>query len=167
MEWHQTHGNHVFDTIPLQPFPRAHGPQLRCHRPPVLQRTPKKCYSKQTRQIIADHCLLDIFSKSFRLWLQLFFSGFLTKCLPLVSVILAVVMSIMIRNDLFSLCLNLLNGGQHSFTQFYCFSHQLFSTKSITQIVQFFPPKPCSTCPFNNSPYLLPLRYCCRFEGIG
>jgi hypothetical protein len=42
MEWHQTHGNHVFhvfDTIPLillQPL-RACSPQLRCHQPPVLR----------------------------------------------------------------------------------------------------------------------------------
>ena len=42
MEWHQTHGNHVFDvfdTIPLillQPLPWASPPQLRCHQPPVV-----------------------------------------------------------------------------------------------------------------------------------
>ena len=35
MEWHQTHGNYVFDVfdtiplIPLQPLPRAHPPQRR------------------------------------------------------------------------------------------------------------------------------------------
>jgi hypothetical protein len=34
--------NHVFDVIdtipptPLQPLPRAHPPQLRCHQPPVV-----------------------------------------------------------------------------------------------------------------------------------
>jgi hypothetical protein len=42
MEWHQTHGNQVFDvfaTIPptlLQTIPRARAPQLRCHQLPVL-----------------------------------------------------------------------------------------------------------------------------------
>ena len=42
MEWQQTQGNHVFnvvDTVPpilLQPLPRAHPPQLRCHQSPVL-----------------------------------------------------------------------------------------------------------------------------------
>ena len=42
MEWHQTHGHHgnyVFDTIPpilLQPLPRVHPPQLRCHQPPAV-----------------------------------------------------------------------------------------------------------------------------------
>ena len=42
MEWHQTHGNNVFDvfdTIPLillQPLPQPRPPQLRCHQPPVL-----------------------------------------------------------------------------------------------------------------------------------
>uniref|UniRef100_A0A4W5RQB8 Kinesin family member 1A n=1 Tax=Hucho hucho TaxID=62062 RepID=A0A4W5RQB8_9TELE len=42
MEWHQTHGNHVFDVvdtfplIPLRPLPRARPPQLRYHQPPVL-----------------------------------------------------------------------------------------------------------------------------------
>ena len=35
MEWHQRHGNHVFDTIPLQPLPQACPPQLKCHQPPV------------------------------------------------------------------------------------------------------------------------------------
>ena len=41
MEWHQIHGNHVFDVfdiislIPLQSLPRACSPQLRCHQPPV------------------------------------------------------------------------------------------------------------------------------------
>ena len=43
MEWHQTHGNHVFDVFntippfPLQPLPRARPPQFRCHQPPVIQ----------------------------------------------------------------------------------------------------------------------------------
>jgi hypothetical protein len=42
MEYHQTHGSHVFyvvDTfppIPLQPLPFACPPQLRCHQTPVL-----------------------------------------------------------------------------------------------------------------------------------
>ena len=41
MEWHQTHGNHVFDVLDailLQPIPRARSPQLRCHQPPVARR---------------------------------------------------------------------------------------------------------------------------------
>ena len=33
MEWHQTHGNHVFDVFDT--FPRAHPPQLRCYQPPL------------------------------------------------------------------------------------------------------------------------------------
>ena len=42
VEWHPTHGNHVFDLfdnvppIPLQPLPRARPPQLMCQQPPVL-----------------------------------------------------------------------------------------------------------------------------------
>uniref|UniRef100_A0A4W5LM42 LIM zinc-binding domain-containing protein n=1 Tax=Hucho hucho TaxID=62062 RepID=A0A4W5LM42_9TELE len=39
MEWHQTPGNHVFDTIPLirlQSLPQTRPPQLRCHQPPVI-----------------------------------------------------------------------------------------------------------------------------------
>ena len=49
MECHQTPGNHgnhvivVFNTVPLIPLqllPRAHPPQLRCHQPPVVSRSP-------------------------------------------------------------------------------------------------------------------------------
>ena len=41
LECHQTHSNHVFAVFytvpptPLQPLPRAHPSQLRCHQPPV------------------------------------------------------------------------------------------------------------------------------------
>jgi hypothetical protein len=45
MECHQTHGNHVFDTILLQPLPRACPPQLRCHQPPGIA--------------MADSCLMS------------------------------------------------------------------------------------------------------------
>nr|XP_046147162.1 synaptotagmin-like protein 3 isoform X3 [Oncorhynchus gorbuscha] len=47
MEWHQTHRNHVFNTIPLiplQPLPRACPPQLNCHQPPVLYPPPATIY---------------------------------------------------------------------------------------------------------------------------
>ena len=47
MEWHQTHRNHVFNTIPLiplQPLPRACPPQLSCHQPPVLYPPPATIY---------------------------------------------------------------------------------------------------------------------------
>ena len=34
---HCQNHTHVFDTIPLQSLPRAHPPQSRCHRSPVLK----------------------------------------------------------------------------------------------------------------------------------
>ena len=39
VEWHQTHGTHLFGIVPLimlQPLPRVYPLQLRLHQPPVL-----------------------------------------------------------------------------------------------------------------------------------
>ena len=50
MEWHQTHRNHVFDTIPLilrQPLLRARPPQLRCHQPLVLNQWYSNFFSRE------------------------------------------------------------------------------------------------------------------------
>ena len=62
MEWHQTHGNHmfdVFDSIPLislQPLPRARPPQLRSNQPPVIH--PHKLSRSNSGEALCHEVLL-------------------------------------------------------------------------------------------------------------